>query len=139
MGIINVSIDFSGLSKKTREEIAKRLLKIDRPELIEIDSDSDVKEALASNANVSGNILKKLAHDQEVFVRVSVALNPYTDSETLSDLSKDPDSNVRIAAARNLKTPIEDLERMEEIDQCYDVRIAARNTLQQIIMISMAR
>lgn len=59
------------------------------------------KPDFALNGN-DPEMLAKLAHDKEWFIRGNVALNPHTPIETLAELAHDKDEDVRIAASMAL-------------------------------------
>ncbi|MFZ3148529.1 MAG: hypothetical protein WA137_05760, partial [Methanothrix sp.] len=62
------------------------------------DKSWEVREALASNEKLAGNILDELSGHWSWMVRVAVAENPNTPATTLKRLAEDQDQSVQKAA-----------------------------------------
>lgn len=82
-----------------------------------------VRVGLASNPNMTPEILRALFDDVSPTVRKYVAGNENTDQTTLEVLSKDPEHAVRLSIAGNASTPLHVLERLA-VDLDDAIRIA---------------
>jgi|GEM_PF-2430935 len=68
------------------------------------------KRSIAKNLKTTPTVLKKLAFDEDYYVRGDVSENPNTPAEVLILLSKDSNSQVRNGVAGNPNTPAEILK-----------------------------
>ncbi|MHB1762645.1 MAG: HEAT repeat domain-containing protein [Acidimicrobiales bacterium] len=99
------------------------------------DEDEDVREAVAWNPNTPGEALAGLAEDEDEDVRAAVAGNPSTPREVLAGLAEDEDEDVRAAVAGNPSTPREVLAGLAE-DEDEDVRwyvAQSTNTMPEVL------
>jgi hypothetical protein len=69
---------------------------------------------IASNPSAETEILERLLHHTDHFVRAGVASNPATPSVLLQRLADDPDTSVRGSVARNRSAPPALLRRLAE-------------------------
>lgn len=81
-----------------------------------------VRVGMASNPNMTPEILRRLHDDVSPTVRKYVGGNENTDAMTLEVLSKDPERDVRLSVAGNASTPLHVLERLA-IDRDEAIRI----------------
>ncbi|GHT88965.1 hypothetical protein AGMMS49960_01850 [Betaproteobacteria bacterium] len=73
-------------------------------------------------------VLRALAGDRDIDVRINVALHPNTPTNVLQQLASDPNGTVREQVARNPGTPPEVLAVLA-LDLDSDVQEAAREAL----------
>lgn len=83
----------------------------------------NIFERIASHANVTPEILDKLAEDKDDEVRKVVAQNSKTKTETLAKLANDKSEEVRLNVAINNNTMPELLDKLSK-DKDLDVRSA---------------
>jgi len=76
------------------------------------DEDPWVRLAVARNTNTPPDVLRKLAEDEDWEVRRAVASNPSAPPEALLGLAMDPQEDVRMAVLRNPNAPREAHARM---------------------------
>lgn len=103
-------VDLSKLTPETRTDIAEHLESAEALAKLAKDDDSDVRFAVAENANTTAETLAKLANDNDCSVRCAVAENANTTAEVLAKLAKDEDCDVRCTALGNANLAMLDEE-----------------------------
>ena len=101
---------------------------VDELEELSMDSDKDVRSAVAGRGDVPASVLSRLSMDSDKDVRYVVAINPSAPASVLAKLSTDSDDYVRMRVAKRRDAPASALAKMST-DSNHTVRSAvAENT-----------